>query len=548
MKVALARQAAQALDRARLYDALEDAEARVSFIAEASELLSSSLDYETTMSHLATLLVPHIADWCAVDVRDDDGEIKRIAVAHVDPAKVEWAWEIQRRFPPDPNAESGVPHVLRTGRAEFMPEIPPELIERAIERRPDLREIIDELGLRSAICVPLRGREAVLGALSLVTADSGRVFTQADLDHATAIADRAGAAIENAILYREAERRGDAARALSYVGDAVILVDATGFVRYWNRAAELLSGLDEREAVGLPAEAVVPGWTTMGEYVRPADAASGEIASSSTVPVTAAGRERWLSVAAVDFGDGRVYAMRDVTEEYAFERARSEFVATASHELRTPLAVVYAAVRTLLRTDVELGPEYEATFLTMIESETEQLSAIVDQILLAEQLDSRELQLERTSCDVRELARDVLVSASARKPESIELELRASEELPSAPCDEGKLRQVLVNLVENAIKYSPDGGAVTVELRTRNGRMQINVSDHGLGIPQADQRRVFQKFVRLDPALARGVGGTGLGLYIAGELTERMGGTISLASEPGEGSTFTVELPLAVAS
>jgi PAS domain S-box-containing protein len=543
LKVALARQAAQALERARLFDALRTAEARVSFLAEASALLSSSLDYEATMTRLATTSVPRLADWCAVDVLDEAGRITRLAVAHVDGSKVRWAWEVQRRFPPEPDEATGVANVLRTGRPEFLAEIPQALLDAAAAKRPGLRKVIDELGLRSWICMPLKARGDVVGALSLVMSDSGRLFTRADFDLASALADRAGAAIENALLYRDAERRGHASRALSHVADAVVLVDVEGFVRYWNRAAEAISGTAEPDALGRPALSVVPGWKTIAETIDAVDAASGEVAASSTIPVVVEGEERWLSVAAVDFGEGCVYAIRDVTREYAFEQARSEFVATASHELRTPLAAVYGAVRTLRRTDVDLDDPTKHAFLEMIENETERLASIVDQILVAGQLDSGALRLDETSCDLRAVADEVLAAAALRKPDSIELRLSAPDDLPPARGDETRIRQVLVNLVENAIKYSPEGGPVTVELSAQNGNVQVAVSDHGLGISPPDHARIFQKFVRLDPGLTRGVGGTGLGLYIAQELVRRMDGAITLASTPGRGSTFTVALP-----
>jgi len=545
LKLALARQAAQALERARLYEALQIAEARVAFLAEASELLASSLDYEQTLRGLAEIAVPRLADWCTVDVLDEQRQIKRVAVAHVDPDKVAWAMELQRRFPTAPDAPRGVPHVVRTGQLEFLPEIPQDLLDEAVARTPELAEIIAELGLRSLICVPLTTHGQVHGALSLVSSDSGRIFGQADVDLALAVAGRAGVAIENALLYREAERRGDAARALTYVGDAVILVDGERVVRYWNRAAELISGRRIAEALGRAAADVVPGWAAIGEHVHAADAAAGEIASSSTLPVTIGGEERWLSVAAVDYGDGCVYAMRDVTEEHELERMRADFVTTASHELRTPLAAVYGAVRTIRRRDVGLSPEDTELFLEIIESETERLNTIVGQILVAGQLESETLILNETSCDLRQLADGVLASARMRAPEAVDLALRAPDTLPPARCDEDKLRQVLVNLVENAIKYSPDGGEVTVELAARDRRVQIDVHDRGLGIPPSDQERVFEKFVRLDPALSRGVGGSGLGLYITRELIERMGGTISVESEVGAGSRFSVALPAA---
>ena len=129
-------------------------------------------------------------------------------------------------------------------------------------------------------------------------------------------------------------------------------------------------------------------------------------------------------------------------------------------------------------------------------------------------------------------------------PKRIDVEVDAPETLPLVRGDEDKLRQVLVNLVENAIKYSPGGGNVVVSLDVDNGNGRIVVRDPGIGIAHADQQRIFEKFTRLDPGLSRGVGGTGLGLYITRELIARMGGTISVESAPGSGSTFTVELPV----
>jgi signal transduction histidine kinase len=544
MKVALARQAAQALDRARLYEALSTAEQRMSFLAEASDVLSSSLDYEETLRSVPQLAVPRIADWSGVDVLDEDGAIRRVAVAHSDPAKLDWGWEISRRFPPRPEEARGVAKVLRTGEPEFLPEIPEQLFEQARARDPEMAGILEELGMHTLICVPIRARDRVLGALTLVRAESARPFSRSDLDLAMALADRAGAAADNALLYREAEQRGEAARALTYVGDGVFLLDRGGVVRYWNRAASLITGVAEEDALDHLACDAVPGWELIEEHVRPADAGAGELARAAAVPVALGEEERWLSVVAVDFGDGRVYAMRDVTEEHALEQARSDFVATASHELRTPLAAVYGAAKTLRREDVDVNSQVGQTFLDMIESEAERLNGIVGQLLLTGQLESGRLSLAETECDLRELVDNVLATVAVSAPETVSFEVEASNGLGPARCDEDKLRQVLVNLVENAVKYSPNGGTVSVALSSTNGRARIEVRDAGLGIPEADHERVFEKFTRLDPGLTRGVGGTGLGLYIARELVERMGGTIAVVSAPGSGSTFTVDLPV----
>jgi signal transduction histidine kinase len=544
LKMGLARQAAQALQRARMFEAVRAAEGRVSFLAEASELLSRSLDYEEQMCRLAELTVPRLADWCTVDILNEASEIERVAVAHKDPDKTKSVWEVQRRIPFRPDSPIGVSYVLRTGESEFLPEVSKKLLASAVQYEPELAEVLDQVGVRSWICVPLKGRQNVLGALTLVGAESGRIFTQADFDLATALAGRASVAIENALLYREAERRGDAARALTYVGDAVVLVDGDAVVRYWNRAAELLVRVSAEDALGARVSDVIPSWDALTAHSVPADAAADTLARSVTVPVVVAGDERWLSVAAVDFGEGSVYAIRDRTEEHALEQARSDFVATASHELRTPLAAVYGSVRTLRRTDTEIGDDNRELLLAIIERETERLTSIVGQILLADQLGSESFRIESEPCDLRELVDEVVRAARVRAPDGISVHVEAPPRLPPVRGDEDKLRQVLVNLVENAIKYSPQGGNVVVSLEAGNGNGRIVVRDPGIGIAAADLQRIFEKFTRLDPGLTRGVGGTGLGLYITRELLARMGGTISVDSSPGVGSTFTVELPV----
>jgi signal transduction histidine kinase len=137
----------------------------------------------------------------------------------------------------------------------------------------------------------------------------------------------------------------------------------------------------------------------------------------------------------------------------------------------------------------------------------------------------------------------VIESAAVHLPESISLDLTVYGAAPIR-CDENKLRQVLVNLVDNAVKYSPSGGRVELRVRNVNGSCQIEVADEGLGIPPDEHERIFEKFYRLDPQQTHGVGGSGLGLYICRELVERMNGRLHVESEPGKGSRFTVELPL----
>jgi signal transduction histidine kinase len=263
--------------------------------------------------------------------------------------------------------------------------------------------------------------------------------------------------------------------------------------------------------------------------------------SPVTFPIEIAGTERWLQTSQTDFDGGCVYALRDITEERLLERTRSEFVATASHELRTPIAAVFGTFQTLLRDDVTLTPEQQEQFLRIGLSESSRLARIVDDLLLVGQLDGGAPNVARTRCDVAELVAEV---ASVAGHGTHELVVDIASPLDPIDGDPQRVRQVLLNLVENAVKYSPDGGTITITAGQSRGKVAIEVQDEGIGIPPADQGRIFERFVRLDPALSRGVGGTGLGLYICRELLQRMDGTIAVRSpSAGQGSIFRVELP-----
>jgi PAS domain S-box-containing protein len=544
LKATLAQQAAQALDRVRLYEAERAQRQRMTFLADASELLGSSLDYETTLSQLARLAVPEMATWCSVDILGPDGSIQRLAVAHEDPERVSWAESLGEEYPPDPDAPMGVPNVIRTMTAEFFPDISDELLVEAAQGDERLLEIVRELGLRSAITVPLVARGRALGALSLIRDEGAPRYTELDLDLASELARRSASAVDNASLYREAERRGNASRALAHVDDGVVLLDQDGEVVSFNPAAARILGVDDSALVGESAVGAIGGWSEIEENAKPEP---GDTRGPVTLPlVQSDGDERWISVSGVDFGDGVVYALRDVTEERRLERARSDFVATASHELRTPLAAVLGAVKTLRREDVSFEPEQREELMEMIDREAERLSGIVAQILLTGQLDAGRLPLQVERFDPVALTQDVVDSAELHLPNGIELRVEAPDDIPPVAGDANQLRQVISNLVDNAIKYSPQGGDVELRLNQNGQFARIEVVDAGLGIPRDEHERIFEKFYRLDPALTRGVNGTGLGLYISKELVERMNGRISVDSEPGRGSTFVVEVPLAV--
>jgi signal transduction histidine kinase len=389
--------------------------------------------------------------------------------------------------------------------------------------------------------VPLVAHGLTYGLLGVGTAPRRTALTAQKQQFAEELARRIAIALDNARLYAEAERRGDAARSLEHVADCVVLLDREGRLRYWNPAASDLLGFDGNQ-LGHPMTEVFEGWRGLVEHVG---AGGGEM---RTVPAQLAGGERWVSISAVAFGEGSVYTLRDVTEERTLETMRADFVSTASHELRTPLTAVYGAARTLLRDDVPLSEDHRDSFLRMIAAESERLATIVNDILLAGSLDADSIELTTECCDVASLVQSVVASAEMRLPERLTLSYTSPEGPVSVECDEEKVRQVLVNLVDNAIKYSPDGGAIEVALERLDGVVRFQVRDRGLGIPASQRDRVFDKFIRLDPNLRRGIGGTGLGLYICRELVRRMGGRIWVDGRTGGGSVFYLELPASASS
>jgi PAS domain S-box-containing protein len=671
------------------------AEERQRFLVEAGSLLGSSLDVDRTLTDVANAAVPAVADWCGVDLVGADGRLHNLAVAHADPTKVQFVRELRTRYPPDPDAATGPPYVVRTGESELVQEITDEMLEAAARDELHL-DLLRELALSSYMCVPLVSRDRVLGALTFVQAESGLRYGTEDLELAEELARRAATAIDNARLFEaqheaaaearenaartsavmesaldavvtmdhegkvlefnpaaermfgyaredvlgremasllipahlrarhrkglarylrtgvgpvlgkrieltalrtdgtefpvelaitrieadgpptftgyirditerllaeeersqllarehaarvEAEERAQAARVLATVGDGVVLVDGEGVIRLWNPAAEAITGLAAGDVLGRRASDVLSNWAELQPRVPVASEPRAVRAES--LPVEVAGRELWLSIAGVGFDEGTVYAFRDLTEERALELMRSDFVATVSHELRTPLAAIHGAALTLLRTDLDFGDELRGRLLEIIGDESSRLAEIVNDLLLASHLDSGRLQLQIESCDARELAAGVLEAAGTHLPEDVSLDLDAPAALPPVAADRGQLHQVLANIVDNAIKYSPDGGPVRLALEARGSGMRFSVSDRGLGIPRVELQRVFEKFYRLDPNMTRGIGGTGLGLYICRELVRMMGGRIWVESTEGAGSTFNVEIPLAEVS
>jgi PAS domain S-box-containing protein len=336
---------------------------------------------------------------------------------------------------------------------------------------------------------------------------------------------------------REAESRATAGLALAHVGDGILLVGEDGRVALLNAAAEAILGVAAEDALGGAAESL-PGWTELLARAPVGD--RGRTPSPVVLPLERSGSDLWVSVVGVDSGQGIVYTLRDVTDERALDRLRSEVIATVSHELRTPLAAAYGAALTLRDRDAALDPETRAMLLTMMVDQGERLARIVDEILLATALEQGGMSAAPTAFDGAALA--ARVGAAFRVScAAVAVDV---EEAVRVRADEARTEQVLVNLVENAVRYSPAGAPVRLTVGSTGSRARFVVSDEGPGIPAGQEERIFGKFVRLDPDQRSGIGGLGLDLYIARELVGRMGGQIE-ALPSTQGAAFAVDLPLA---
>jgi PAS domain S-box-containing protein len=418
-----------------------------------------------------------------------------------------------------------------------------------------VRKLPDEgLRTRAAMMVPVKDEGRVVGVVQLMSDE--QQYTPEHLEVTEGLVSQMAVAVRIAALQKEHRRleaaeaaalaaaaeREQAAQVLDAVGDGVFLVDAAGVVQLWNRAAQLMTGLDAELVQGRPIEATFGDWPALAGRIPVAEGRS--VASSVTLPVEVAGRDLWLSFVAVRGADGIVYAFRDLSSERRLDEEKSDLVATISHELRTPMSAVYGAAETLLHRNDQLTPEQRQQLLEMIAAQAARLSQITTEVLLTTRLERGDVPLERKVVDVGHVANLVVQAMRAQLEPAASLELEVASEAARAAGDADRIQQVLVNLVDNAHKHG-GAGPIVVRVESGNGGVRVSVSDRGPGIAPAEQQRIFEKFYRAGPSLTREAGGTGLGLYISRELVRRMGGRLTVQSEPGAGATFLFDLPRA---
>jgi two-component system, OmpR family, phosphate regulon sensor histidine kinase PhoR len=242
-------------------------------------------------------------------------------------------------------------------------------------------------------------------------------------------------------------------------------------------------------------------------------------------------------------GEGVIVVFHDVTDLKRLERVRQDFVANVSHELRTPLAAIKGYVEALGDGGLQ-DPARAKQFLRVIQRHSERMDKIVSDLLLLSELESADRVLQRETVHLPELIRTALETlrplAEGKKQN---LRVEPLEGLPTLRADSQKIHQVLINLLHNAISYTPEGGSITVETTPVPDGVEVSVTDNGIGIPSGDLSRIFERFYRVDKGRSRELGGTGLGLSIVKHIVEAHGGHVRVESKPGKGSRFTFFLP-----
>ncbi|HVW90393.1 MAG TPA: ATP-binding protein [Gaiellaceae bacterium] len=336
--------------------------------------------------------------------------------------------------------------------------------------------------------------------------------------------------------------------------DGILLSDADGNVQLANRPiVELTRDL----GMSYEPENVVDRLLSVTDRIRDPDAyraamdrlrSSPELSTVDEFEDSVSGRvfQGFTSPVRDDRGGfvGRIWTLREVTQQRELDRLKDDFVATVSHELRTPLTSMMGFLEMLRDEEAGELSEEQSRFLAIVYRSSERLQRLVGDLLFVARLDANGLQMRYGDVQVGEVVHDCIEASSAiARSHGIEL-VADLPELPPIHGDRERLGQLVSNLVSNAIKFTPDGGHVTVRTRAESGAVVLEVEDDGIGIPEAEQNRVFQRFFRSSTATQQAIPGTGLGLVISKAIAEAHGGTMSLRSAEGRGTCFRVELPL----
>jgi PAS domain S-box-containing protein len=410
------------------------------------------------------------------------------------------------------------------------------------------------LALNQVVALPLVIEEKLIGAIYIFRTRGG-AFSASDQALLAAFADQAAIAVRNAELYEQVSQER---RALSAIiensAEGVMILDAAGQVQVFNRALARMTGWRADEALGRPAAEVLALHDRQGQPLslpepsaRRTSAAESRAYAEGDV-VRRGGPPLTVGVTATPLYDEEgdlarvILNVVDITRFRQAEELKSTFVSVVSHELKTPVALIKGYAETLRREDADWDRETMQESLAVIAEESDHLTHLIDSLLEASRIQAGGLKLEPTDVHLPRLA-EKIVDGFQTQTDLHTFELDFPPDFPPVWGDPERLREVLSNLVSNAVKYSPDGGSVWVGGRVDGAGVTIYVADQGIGIPPEEQTRIFDRFHRVETGLHRSTEGTGLGLYLVKAIVEAHGGRVWVESAPGRGSIFMFTLP-----
>lgn len=552
---------------------VEATNVQVAFLAEVSEVLAESLDYRATLTAAARLAVPRLADWCAVDVVDPQGRLRRLAIHHRDPAKVDAVWAMSHRY--RELAEDPVPQVIRSARSQVIADIPDTLLQRFARDEAHL-EALRAFGLTSLMIVPLVARGRTLGAITFVTAESGRRYDSADLLLAELLARRAATAVDNARLYREAE---DAFRekahslalldtvfrgapiGLAFVDRELKFVRVNeAFAAMTGAGIEAHFGRTVREALGPEApvgpepfeEVLRTGQPLLEqETVRPprGDQAQPRAYVASFYPVAAPSKEvEWVGCIVSDVTERRRAA--DLVAYGERMQAIARVAGGVAHEVNNMMTVITGFSGLLEATLPSEDPR--SGDVAEIRRAADRAAGITRQLLAY----SRQQLLQPTPLDLNALLRHNLAVLERLLGPEVEIELELASGRCAVRADRAQLEQVLVNLALNSrdamsgrgsfrlatdlVSLEDDEFEPMAQVQMSAGRyVRLTVADSGHGMDAATLARAFDPFFTTKPTGH----GSGLGLATVYGIVKQSDGYVWMNSEPGQGTAFRIYLP-----
>ena len=535
------------------------AEEQQTFLNEVGTILASSLDYQTTLSTLARLAVPRLADWCSIDL-EHDGSIEQVAVFHPDQEIIAWSKQVQQLHQPAINATVGVPKVIHTGKTLFCPLVTDAMLMGAAKSEEELA-LMRNIGVSSCIIVPLRLQGKTFGTMTFSFTHVNRHYTRADVAFAEAVASRAALAIENAQLYQQAkEAREQLEVILQNVADGIIVYDQHHQIIYANEAAAHLTGFSSVQTmlVTLP-NGIVAQFELIDEQGHPFPLSqlphqrvlAGEQEAQAMIGYRKSSTPQsihWSISKARPVLDEQgkllfaITIIHDITERVQAEQRKDAFISIASHELKTPVTSLKGFAHVLERRLRAQGDEQGLVYLAKMDRQLNKLTKLISELLDISRMQVDKLILQQEAFDLSSLVQEIV--------ENLQLTTRTHQlcfedtEPVLVVGDRERIGQVLINLVTNAIKYSPQADKVIIRIARDQSHALLSVQDFGIGIAKEHHQHIFERFYQVTDPGGQTYPGLGIGLYIASDIISRHGGHIWLESTEGKGSTFSISLPL----